>query len=187
MTLTARLQLFFLLLFFATVESKKSQKLDVKIGKCNMCQSVAHLFTTQMKMLVQEVRSASNTKHTGYEVSNKLFGSAYETICHKEPLYNYHAYLDSVGKSPGLSKMVRWCKEIIPADVNYKSAKPLERLIREKQTRSEVTKHLCIDGGLCEKLWEKEEQPWRNWKAAGTFKAETRAGTTTTTTEKMDL
>merc|ERR1712048_586792 len=89
-----------------------------------------------------------------------MFAERDKHVCEEEKLQPYADYLKLKKE-----KMVKSCKGMVPEKLEYKSAQDLKKLLAEqKPSRSAVANLLCVEGGRCEKLWTKEEEPWMNWK-----------------------
>ena len=124
---------------------------------CNTCQSVAHLLVKARKEL-----TSGHDKKSASEAAAELFKEREKYICHEEKL---QSYAEKLNLKP--ATMVKKCKAIVPEKFEYKSAQDLKKMLIEKKPRSDVSQLLCADSGRCEKLWDKEEEPWRSFGKKG--------------------
>ncbi|CAE8711882.1 unnamed protein product [Polarella glacialis] len=129
------------------------KKLDGAVVACNTCQSVAHLLSTTRKS------EGGSDKKKNSEVVAKLFSDRDQLICSETKLKAYAEYLDIPAKT-----MAKKCKSIMPDKMEYKSAQSLKKLLLEQKPRSALVEQLCSSSTVCDKLWTKAEEPWRNWK-----------------------
>eukprot|EP00927_Polykrikos_kofoidii_P059453 TRINITY_DN54602_c0_g1_i1.p1 TRINITY_DN54602_c0_g1~~TRINITY_DN54602_c0_g1_i1.p1 ORF type:complete len:170 (-),score=39.73 TRINITY_DN54602_c0_g1_i1:317-826(-) len=116
---------------------------------CAACQSAAHLLVKARKDMGADKGSL--------EAAKEIFTKRDSLVCAEDKL---KSYADYVGVK--VSVMVDKCKSIVPEKFEYKSAQVLKTLLQEKKPRSEVVKLLCVDSGRCNRLWQKEEEPWQN-------------------------
>merc|ERR1712008_52662 len=134
----------------AAKKSKKDKQADAARLNCETCQSVAHL-------LVKGKKEEKNATMSYGEVVGMLFSDREALVCNVEKLQTYADFLGFKA-----DKMAKKCKEIVPERFEYKSAQDLKAALVEGKPRSQVAQLLCVDSGKCEKLWTKEEEPWRN-------------------------
>eukprot|EP00928_Gymnodinium_smaydae_P049086 TRINITY_DN32908_c0_g1_i1.p1 TRINITY_DN32908_c0_g1~~TRINITY_DN32908_c0_g1_i1.p1 ORF type:complete len:159 (+),score=50.59 TRINITY_DN32908_c0_g1_i1:60-536(+) len=147
---------FLLLSSFGLAVAK--EKKGAKLG-CSTCQSVAHLLVKARKEMMQGA-----TPDAGGVLYNTITGQLFKErdtrVCNFEKLEPYAKYL---GLKP--EKMASTCKHIVPEKFEYKSAQDLKKLLaQEKPQRSAIANLLCVESAKCDKLWDKSEEPWQNWK-----------------------
>merc|ERR1712066_143725 len=78
-------------------------------------------------------------------------------VCTEE---NMKYYADRLEPTLNAGKMAKKCKEIMPDNPNFKSAKDVVNAMVAKKPRSDIAKILCIESGRCETLWDKGQEPW---------------------------
>mmetsp|Transcript_85757 Transcript_85757/g.255651 ORF Transcript_85757/g.255651 Transcript_85757/m.255651 type:complete len:164 (-) Transcript_85757:89-580(-) len=126
-------------------------------ASCKTCQSVAHLLVKARKQMAS-TKEKEGEKVVMNEIVGSLFTDREKHICSAEKLQPYADYLEMEEE-----KMVKHCKSIVPDKFEYKSAQDLRKALAEAKPRSTIANLLCVQGGKCEKLWTKEEEPWQNW------------------------
>mmetsp|Transcript_96561 Transcript_96561/g.216251 ORF Transcript_96561/g.216251 Transcript_96561/m.216251 type:complete len:171 (-) Transcript_96561:61-573(-) len=125
---------------------------------CSTCQSVAHLLVKARKELTSENDAKAEDRKGNNEIAALLFSEREKRVCSEELLKPYADYLKLKPAA-----MVKTCKNIVPEKFEFKSAQDLRSSLASKKPRSAIAQLMCVEGGRCEKLWSKEEEPWQNW------------------------
>lgn len=117
---------------------------------CTTCQSVAHLLV--------KLRKSDKSGNTTSEVVKEIIKEKDTKVC-TDDLMKFYA--DRLEPKLDAAKMAKKCKEIVPDNPNFKSASEVLHAMVAKKPRSDITKILCLDSGRCDKLWDKQEEPWQ--------------------------
>merc|ERR1712048_864408 len=109
------------------VEAK--EKKAKKEYLCSTCQSVAHLLVA--------LRKSDTSGNTTSEVVSDIISSKDSKVCIDEKL---KFYADRMEPKLDVAKMVKKCKEIVPDNPNFKSAKDVTNAMVAKKPPSEISK-----------------------------------------------
>mmetsp|Transcript_107930 Transcript_107930/g.302305 ORF Transcript_107930/g.302305 Transcript_107930/m.302305 type:complete len:157 (+) Transcript_107930:66-536(+) len=133
--------------------SEAKEKKPKKEYLCNTCQSVAHLLV--------KLRKSDTSGNTTAEVVRDMVSSKDTKVCTEDRL---RFYADRLEPKLDVAKMAKKCKDIVPDNPNYKSASDILKALIAKKPRSDISKLLCVESGMCSALWTKEEEPWKSKK-----------------------